>query len=122
MRVLSLVDSPDDIPLEEHVLKSILVKYRIEATVEVIVRDMEIRNKSQSAAMNQFLKQYSSESSNISDSSILTLTGLIFLPMAVPPDDETMFVDYLNDLDTLTADLPPTVLVHGVSVVLTNEL
>lgn len=59
---------------------------------------------------NQFIRAKCSE----------TAVSFIYLPR--PPVDPHRHVQYLAQLDSLTHDLPPTILVHGVSPVITTTL
>ncbi|XP_011631602.1 solute carrier family 12 member 9 [Pogonomyrmex barbatus] len=65
--------------------------------------------------VNQLIREHSSE----------TATTFIYLPD--PPvsntwDEDDMYQQYLQSLTELTVDLPPTVLVHGVSTVTSTTL
>lgn len=66
-------------------------------------------------SVNQLIKQHSSQ----------TATTFIYLP--APPisntwDENIMYRQYLQLLTELTMDLPPIVLVHGVSAVTSTTL
>lgn len=66
-------------------------------------------------SVNQLIRQHSSQ----------TATTFIYLPG--PPasntwDEDDMYRQYLQSLTELTVDLPPTVLVHGVSAVTSTTL
>lgn len=66
-------------------------------------------------SVNQLIKQHSLQ------------TATIFMYLPAPPvsntwDENTIYRQYLQLLTELTADLPPTVLVHGVSAVTSTTL
>jgi hypothetical protein len=63
-------------------------------------------------SVNQLLREHSEQ------------TAACFLYLPVPPrgDEATMYPTYLQLLTELTADLPPTILVHGVSPVTSTTL
>ncbi|CAH1239487.1 SLC12A9 [Branchiostoma lanceolatum] len=61
-------------------------------------------------AMNELIKQQSQN------------TAVNFLYLTRPPVDTSRYPEYLNRYDLLTHDLPPTVLVHGLSAVTSTDL
>ena len=52
----------------------------------------------------------------------LPFKGVVFLPMPVPPKDESLYEEYVADLKELTFGLGPTLLVYGTRSLLTNDL
>lgn len=65
--------------------------------------------------MNQLIRQHSSQ------------TATIFIYLPAPPvsntwDENTIYHQYLQLLTELSTDLPPIVLVHGVSAVTSTTL
>eukprot|EP00058_Branchiostoma_floridae_P006141 XP_002591629.1 hypothetical protein BRAFLDRAFT_114607 [Branchiostoma floridae] len=61
-------------------------------------------------AMNELIKQQSQN------------TAVNFLYLTRPPVDTSRYPEYLSRYDLLTHDLPPTVLVHGLSAVTSTDL
>ncbi|PAA76907.1 hypothetical protein BOX15_Mlig021753g2, partial [Macrostomum lignano] len=49
-------------------------------------------------------------------------TAAVFLYLPRPPMDPALHTDYLEKLDILTKDLPPTVMVHGLHKVVSRNL
>ena len=49
-------------------------------------------------------------------------TAVSFIHLPRPPVQPDRHAVYLNQLETLTRNLPPTILVHGVSPVITTTL
>jgi len=62
------------------------------------------------ALINATINFYSSQS------------AVVFVPISRPPAQQNLQADYINELDLLSAKLPPTMLVYGQKVVITNEL
>nr|XP_033330833.1 solute carrier family 12 member 9 [Megalopta genalis] len=96
-----------------------LIESRVESQYESSTEsnDNVLSNVSRAyiLSVNQLIRQYSSQ----------TATTFIYLP--APPasntwDEETMYRQYLQLLTELTADLPPILLVHGVSAVTSTTL
>lgn len=63
-------------------------------------------------SVNQLLRQHSEQ----------TAASFLYLPVPPHGDEAVMYPTYLQLLTELTADLPPTVLVHGVSPVTSTTL
>lgn len=49
-------------------------------------------------------------------------TALVFLNLPVPPGDDNRYSKYLDYCDVLSSGLPPTLLVHGISSVISTGL
>jgi hypothetical protein len=62
--------------------------------------------------VNQLLRQHSEQ----------TAASFLYLPVPPDGDEATVYPSYMQLLTELTADLPPTVLVHGVSPVTSTTL
>lgn len=61
--------------------------------------------------VNQLIREHSSE------------TAITFLYLPTPPSEgEDAAIQYLNMLDTVSANLPPVIFVHGVSTVTSTTL
>lgn len=151
-RSLSISESPGTTSTEfsrastEHRLRKLLDSLRIAATIQkipnwgvqiaglqgkpLIESRMEVGSYEPTAENNQGL-------SGISRAYILNVNQLIrqhsdrtaatFVYLPSPPtsntwDEESLFRQYLQLLTELTADLPPTILVHGVSAVTSTTL
>lgn len=67
------------------------------------------------SSVNQLIRQHSDETA-------ITFIYLPPLPITNTWDENTMYRDYLEILTKMTIDLPPTVLVHGVSAVTSTTL
>jgi hypothetical protein len=63
-------------------------------------------------SVNQLLRQHSEQ----------TAASFLYLPVPPHGDEAVIYPTYLQLLTELTADLPPTVLVHGVSPVTSTTL
>lgn len=63
-------------------------------------------------SVNQLLRQHSEQ----------TAASFLYLPIPPDGDEATVFSSYMQLLTELTADLPPTILVHGVSPVTSTTL
>ena len=62
------------------------------------------------SSFNQLIKRYSREA------------AVIFTYLPVPPKEVQANSKYLNLLDSLTEGFPPTILIHGVSPVISTTL
>lgn len=148
---LSISDSQSSISeypraSNEHRLRKLLNMLRISASIKKIpdwgtqVRGLKGRSLIEPKAESQFESSTESNDttlSNISRAYILSVNQLIrqqssqtattFIYLPPPPisntwDESAMYSQYLQLLTELTADLPPIVLVHGVSAVTSTTL
>ena len=55
-------------------------------------------------------------------SHIILLPTVTFMYLAIPPSDAREHHRYIQQYEWITKDIPPTVLVHGVSSVTTTVL
>ncbi|KAG7210794.1 hypothetical protein KM043_012285 [Ampulex compressa] len=148
---LSISDSQNSISeypriSNEHRIKKLLNMLRISASIKKIpnwetqVRGLKGRSLLEPKTENQYslsIENGDNTLSNISRAYILSVNQLIrqhstqtattFIYLPAPPisntwDESSMHQQYLQLLTELTADLPPIVLVHGVSAVTSTTL
>jgi len=128
LRVFICVKAADsDIAGKEADLTRLLELLRIKAQTHVLVWDhltslleQEIV-QGQDAAEPVISEEYLHEANQfIASRCKETAVSFIYLPR--PPADPGLHVHYLHQLERLTATLPPTILVHGVSPVTTTTL
>ncbi|XP_050440936.1 solute carrier family 12 member 9 [Adelges cooleyi] len=114
-----LLSNNVDIESQRGQLKLLLNKLRIKATIHEVKEwsevegTMETDSKSYIASVNQLIRKQSAE------------TAICFVYLPIPKDprgSELQNVSFLNALTELTNNLPPTVLVHGVSAVTSTTL
>jgi hypothetical protein len=73
--------------------------------------------------LNKIFQRNSSKTSIIYITIVVNLLGIIFTTLSKTPGEKKDFTSYLEELDILTKDLPPIMLVHGstnVSVISTE--
>lgn len=49
-------------------------------------------------------------------------SSVVFLNMPLPPQDQSKYAEYLECLEMITENMPPTLLVHGISSVISTAL
>ncbi|KAF8363122.1 hypothetical protein PRIPAC_90045 [Pristionchus pacificus] len=118
LRVFICVNSLQDMHRREKQLKDLLDTLRIQAESVVVPWDHVVCHAPQDPraelsstyvrAFNDMVRQYSSDA------------ALCFLSLPAPPDDETE--RYLERLRLLSNSLPPTLLVHGLTSVISTSL
>ncbi|KAE9547623.1 hypothetical protein FO519_009164 [Halicephalobus sp. NKZ332] len=125
LRVFICVNSLQDMHIQEQQLKLLLQQLRIKAKSVMVpwdhvVAQMERSNsasniaefpKSFVSAVNEMIKRNSGD------------TAVSFLNLPLPPSPSMQQHEgYMEGLRILTADLPPTLLVHGLSSVISTAL
>ncbi|XP_074860001.1 solute carrier family 12 member 9-like [Carettochelys insculpta] len=121
----------------EDKLRQLLKELRIQATICTVPWDavvalhwqkqQELQARPEEAATN-----FPSNATCVSDEYLKAANRLIleqspaptlrFLYLPRPPADTSLYASYLHQLELLTRDLGPTLLVHGVSAVTSTEL
>lgn len=103
-----------------------LSELRIEADLDIIVHDLE-SNKSQALTKTDDMKwaqldpDYVQSLNNmLVDRSAQTVVSFLYLPS--PPRSEEYYDNYMDSLETLTNNMPPTILVHGNDQVVSTSL
>jgi len=128
LRVFICVNAAEsDISGRETDLIRLLEILRIKAQTYVLIWDhltsmikMQISNSAQGSDYC-LTNEYLAEANNfIQNKCSQTAVSFIYLPR--PPNESDQHAQYLENLDTLTRGLPPSILVHGVSPVITTTL
>lgn len=120
---LSAVYAQMSAPLAER-LRLLLAKLRIAAQLDFVEGWSAIvanrNNGGNSNGNDQMENYYKSVNSLILQRSGNTALSFIYLPR--PPPDSALAPYYLTTLSTISANLPPTIFVHGVSTVTSTTL
>ncbi|KAL5255701.1 hypothetical protein ACHWQZ_G011058 [Mnemiopsis leidyi] len=114
-RLRVMATSPSQIlgETEKVQLEGILKILRIEAHVQTVILAENFENLTES-------EKYQSLNRTMKDNSQNTVVTFMYLPR--PPPEEGQNLEYLEKLTVLSEDLPPTLLVSGLSKVTTTEL
>uniref|UniRef100_A0A914E1C6 Solute carrier family 12 member 9 n=1 Tax=Acrobeloides nanus TaxID=290746 RepID=A0A914E1C6_9BILA len=125
LRVFICVNSLQDMHYQEQQLKSLLEQLRIKAksvmvpwdhVMSQIDRNAGLKNITEYpttfiSSMNEIIRKHCAD------------TAICFLNLPTPPNtQEGKHEDYLHSLRLLTDELPPTMLVHGLSSVISTAL
>jgi len=114
LRVMATSPTEELGATEKVQLKGILQILRIEADVHsVIMPDILLKETTT-------IDRYKILNNAIRENSHNTLVTFLYLPE--PPANPTQYTEYLEQLSAVTDDLPPTLLVRGLSRVTTHEL
>ncbi|KAK0393915.1 hypothetical protein QR680_000467 [Steinernema hermaphroditum] len=125
LRVFICVNSLQDMHRRERQLKEMLNNLRIKGKSIVVpwdhvvchftdghttVKDSADLPRPYISAMNEMVRRHCAD------------TAICFMNLPLPPQDIASSVTYLDLMRSLTADLPPTLLVHGLSSVISTAL
>ncbi|XP_046614333.1 solute carrier family 12 member 9 isoform X1 [Neodiprion virginianus] len=145
----SFGSTSNDFPksLNEHKLRELLNMLRISASINQVLEWSRLLNKLQSNGSTEFqssdsdypstMDQREGTANNIPESYLSSVnelirqnsanTAVVFIYLPPPPDSSTrdeqeIYSRYLHSLSSLTANLPPTVLIHGLNAVTSTTL
>uniref|UniRef100_A0A8C4YD37 Solute carrier family 12 member 9 n=1 Tax=Gopherus evgoodei TaxID=1825980 RepID=A0A8C4YD37_9SAUR len=115
---------------KEEKLKELLSKLRIKAAIRAVTWDHVVALHGQPLAagepfLNSAARQVTDEYLAAVNALVLQQGGQVavrFLYLPRPPADTSMYERYLEQLEILTRDLGPTLLVHGLTPVTCTEL
>eukprot|EP00164_Ancoracysta_twista_P004589 GFYU01006193.1.p1 GENE.GFYU01006193.1~~GFYU01006193.1.p1 ORF type:complete len:905 (+),score=254.32 GFYU01006193.1:71-2716(+) len=138
IRVLSCVDTPADANEERNRLKQILFKWRLNAVVDVLVvaehhinsyaqlKESAERGLKKGVSMNHLFQKAGALEHNIIMNELMrqhcSRSAVVFLPVAPPPNNPNEYELWLQEVNALSQQLPPTVLVYGGLAVMTTEI
>jgi potassium/chloride transporter 9 len=125
LRVFICVNSLQDMHIQEQQLKILLQQLRIKAKSVMVPWDhvvAQMERTQASGSIAEFPKSFISAVNEMIRRNSAD-TAVTFLNLPVPPSPSLNKSDeYLEALRTLTTDLPPTLLVHGLSSVISTAL
>ncbi|CDQ85463.1 unnamed protein product [Oncorhynchus mykiss] len=134
LRLFLCVEEGRSLRGAEEKLGQLLKELRIKANVYTVPWDQQVALHWQRQGDNgDFVNSFPSNATRLSDEYLLAVNRLIldqacpppavrFLYLPHPPADTQHYTAYLRQLDLLTKDLGPTLLIHGVTPVLTTDL
>ncbi|XP_043926610.1 solute carrier family 12 member 9-like isoform X2 [Protopterus annectens] len=137
LRLFICVESGMKVEVQEGKLQQLLKELRIKATIQTVTWDSVVSlhwHKTLSSKQDEdsIFSSFPTNSMMISDQYLQAVNQMIlgqsskpavrFLYLPRPPADTTMYERYLQQLDIMTKDLGPTLLIHGVSAVTSTDL
>ena len=125
LRIFACSDSQQRSRMEQHLaefLKLLRIRAQLKMVeVDEVLQHMKLSSDISSSSAPVFSDSYPQQVNQlILRQSAHTAVLFLYLPSA--PCEETAQVSYLRQLDLLTCDLPPTVLVHGLQPVICTTL
>uniref|UniRef100_A0A673YA21 Solute carrier family 12 member 9 n=1 Tax=Salmo trutta TaxID=8032 RepID=A0A673YA21_SALTR len=135
LRLFLCVEEGRSLRGSEEKLGQLLKELRIKANVYTVTWDQQVALhwQRQGEAGGDYVNSFPSNATRLSDEYLSAVNRLIleqacpppavrFLYLPHPPADTQHYTAYLRQLDLLTKDLGPTLLIHGVTPVLTTDL
>jgi len=117
LRFFALTPTSNEIPAYESHLSSILLDSRIPNPIIKVVPLSEPHSDvthlplaRRLTLINETIRSHSLE------------TSVSFIPVSRPPSSPAYYAEYVHDLDVLSLSLPPSMLVYGQKIVITNDL
>uniref|UniRef100_A0A7N9AW74 Solute carrier family 12 member 9 n=1 Tax=Mastacembelus armatus TaxID=205130 RepID=A0A7N9AW74_9TELE len=131
LRLFLCVESGRSVRGSEEKLGQLLKELRIKAQVYPVPWDQQVALHWQ--RQDDYVNSFPSNATRLSDDYLSAVNMLIldqshpppavrFLYLPRPPADTRRYSAYLNQLELLTRDLGPTLLIHGVTPVITTDL
>uniref|UniRef100_A0A8C1JYN6 Solute carrier family 12 member 9 n=1 Tax=Cyprinus carpio TaxID=7962 RepID=A0A8C1JYN6_CYPCA len=150
LRLFLCVEEGRSLKGTEQKLKHLLKELRMKAEISTVPWDSQValhwQRQTRSEKIEEleseeggveadkvFVNSFPSNTSRVSDEYLQAVNKLIldqtlrppavrFLYLPRPPADTSRYHDYLNQLELLTRNLGPTLLIHGVTPVITTDL
>uniref|UniRef100_A0A673HH31 Solute carrier family 12 member 9 n=1 Tax=Sinocyclocheilus rhinocerous TaxID=307959 RepID=A0A673HH31_9TELE len=133
LRLFLCVEEGRSLKGTEQKLKHLLKELRMKAEICTVPWDSQVAEEGGVEADKVFANSFPSNTSRVSDEYLQAVNKLIldqtlhppavrFLYLPRPPADTNRYHDYLNQLELLTRNLGPTLLIHGVTPVITTDL
>nr|XP_014344702.1 PREDICTED: solute carrier family 12 member 9-like [Latimeria chalumnae] len=137
MRLFLCVESGHSVKGQEGKLQQLLKELRIKASVRTVNWDavVALHWHKQIPSENEeggFVNSFPTNSERISDQYLQAVNQMIltqeskpavrFLYLPRPPADTSLYERFLSQLDLMTKDLGPTLLIHGISAVTSTHL
>uniref|UniRef100_A0A9J8DB78 Solute carrier family 12 member 9 n=1 Tax=Cyprinus carpio carpio TaxID=630221 RepID=A0A9J8DB78_CYPCA len=137
LRLFLCVEEGRSLKGTEQKLKHLLKELRMKAEISTVPWDSQValhwHEEGGVEADKVFVNSFPSNTSRVSDEYLQAVNKLIldqtlrppavrFLYLPRPPADTSRYHDYLNQLELLTRNLGPTLLIHGVTPVITTDL
>uniref|UniRef100_A0A671KVW5 Solute carrier family 12 member 9 n=1 Tax=Sinocyclocheilus anshuiensis TaxID=1608454 RepID=A0A671KVW5_9TELE len=133
LRLFLCVEEGRSLKGTEQKLKHLLKDLRMKADICTVPWDSQVTLHWQREDDKGFANSFPSNTSRVSDEYLQAVNKLIldqtlcppavrFLYLPRPPADTSRYHDYLHQLELLTRNLGPTLLIHGVTPVITTDL
>ncbi|KAJ8378096.1 hypothetical protein AAFF_G00248100 [Aldrovandia affinis] len=150
LRLFLCVEEGRSLPGSEGKLQQLLKDLRIEADIHTVPWDREVAlhwqrqgesgheredddDEEEEGGLGNYVSSFPSNTTRLSDEYLRAVNRLVlgqahpppavsFLYLPRPPADTRRYSAYLRQLDLLTRDLGPTLLIHGVTPVITTDL
>uniref|UniRef100_A0A674DN26 Solute carrier family 12 member 9 n=1 Tax=Salmo trutta TaxID=8032 RepID=A0A674DN26_SALTR len=133
LRLFLCVEEGRSLRGSEAKLGQLLKELRIKANVYTVPWDQQMGLFEEEEEDDDYVNSFPSNATRLSDEYLSAVNRLIleqarpppavrFLYLPRPPADTRRYTAYLRQLDLLTKDLGPTLLIHGVTPVLTTDL
>ncbi|CDQ80293.1 unnamed protein product [Oncorhynchus mykiss] len=133
LRLFLCVEEGRSLRGSEGKLGQLLKELRIKANVYTVPWDQQVALHWQRQGDDDYVNSFPSNATRLSDEYLSAVNRLIleqahpppavrFLYLPRPPADTRRYTAYLRQLELLTKDLGPTLLIHGVTPVLTTDL
>ncbi|XP_078283755.1 solute carrier family 12 member 9 isoform X2 [Rhinoraja longicauda] len=133
LRIFLCIESGDESWVKkEETLRELLDKLRIKATIKIVAWDQVVALHCQQAPASDDYPGEGGQQAPVSDDYLRAANRLVrgqgfhtavrFLYLPRPPADATRSLRYLRQLDILTEDLGPTLLIHGLTPVTCTDL
>lgn len=142
LRLFLCVERERSLKEVERKLRLLLKDLRMKAEIRTVSWDTQValhwqrrekESEDQTEETEEYANGFHSNTSRLTDDYLLAVNRLIcdqpctpptvrFLYLPRPPADTNRYCDYLHQLELLSRDLGPTLLIHGVTPVITTDL